>query len=182
MPSNTFSWLGDHAKYVKQYKNAGIPVFQPYLEENPKGIKLGGFSIKPFDLEHDVPCYGFYITHREIAGCMIYATDTSYIKYKFNNLAVALVEANYSKEILSDQAMNFEHVLKGHMELETTLNFISTNDNPLLKNVILCHLSNGNADQNLFTQRAKETIKYGANVQVAIPGLAVPLGQECPFI
>ncbi len=126
-----------------------------------------------------MPCHGFYIFHDEI-GKLIYASDTEYIKYRFKNLNHILVETNYSDDLIDNQANNREHVLRGHISLKTATEFISTNDNPTLLNVVLIHISQSNGDPVLFQQKIEETIKYGANVYVAEKGLEVDLNL-CPF-
>lgn len=142
-------------------------------------MKYGRFGIKAFRLIHDVPCYGFYIQHPEI-GRLVYASDTEYIKYRFKNLNHILVEANYSDDLIDKEAINREHVLRGHMSLQTALDFISTNDNPALRNVVLLHLSDKNSDSEKFLQQTKQTVKYGANCYIAEKGLEVDLNL-CPF-
>ena len=113
-------------------------------------------------------------------GSCIYASDTEYIKYRFKNLNHILVEANYSDDLIGNEAVNREHVLRGHMSLQTAMDFISTNDNPALRNVVLLHLSASNSDADLFLQKTKETIKYGADCYIAEKGLEVDLNL-CPF-
>lgn len=170
----------DHAKYVSEYKKAGIKVFQLFDTEDSNQLRtFGNFIIKAFPLVHDVPCHGFYIFHDEI-GKLIYASDTEYIKYRFKNLNHILVEANYSDDLIDNGANNREHVLRGHLSLKTATEFISTNDNPALLNVILIHLSQTNGNPIEFQQKIEETIKYGANVYVAEKGLEVDLNL-CPF-
>jgi phosphoribosyl 1,2-cyclic phosphodiesterase len=137
-------------------------------------LGMGDFRIKPFPLVHDVPCSGFHITHPDM-GTLIYATDTEYIKYRFKNLNHILVEANYGDELIEQNAVNREHVLRGHMSLQTALNFISTNDNPMLENIVLIHLSQTNGDPVEFLQKTKETIKYGAECYIAEPELEISL-------
>lgn len=66
------------------------------------------------------------------------------------------------------------------MSLKTATEFISTNDNPTLLNVVLIHLSQTNGNPIEFQQKIEETIKYGANVYVAEKGLEVDLNL-CPF-
>ena len=167
---------GDHSKFVSEYGKAGIPVFKPYNEEIacPLSVKYGRFGIKAFRLVHDVPCYGFYMQHPDI-GTLVYASDTEYIKYRFKNLNHILVEANYSDDLIEHEAVNREHVLRGHMSLQTALDFISTNDNPALRNVVLLHLSDNNANSAQFLQKTKETVKYGADCYIAEKGLEVNL-------
>lgn len=173
---------GDHAKYKQDFINAGIRVFTPYdFPENIAKIPetFGKFYIKSFPLEHDIPCCGFFIYHPDI-GSLIYASDTEYIKYRFKNLNHILVEANYSDDLIDNEAVNREHVLRGHMSLQTALDFISTNDNPALRNVVLLHLSDKNSDSEQFLHKTKETVKYGADCCIAEKGLEVDLNL-CPF-
>jgi hypothetical protein len=66
------------------------------------------------------------------------------------------------------------------MSLDTALKFISTNDNPALRNVVLIHLSDKSGNPALFKQMTEETVKYGANVYVACKGLEVDMNL-CPF-
>lgn len=176
---------GDHSRYATEYKKAGIPIFKPYECEtiNRVSAKLtetyGNFRITVFPLVHDVPCYGFYINHPEI-GNLVYASDTEYIKYRFKNLNHIFVEANYSDDLIDNEAVNREHILRGHMSLQTALDFISTNDNPALRNVILLHLSDKNSNSEQFLQKTKETVKYGTDCYIAEKGLEADLNL-CPF-
>ena len=119
-------------------------------------------------------CFGFHIIHFDI-GNLLYASDTEYIKYRFKNLNHILVEANYSDDLVERDAVNREHVLRGHLSLKTALDFISTNDNPALRNVVLLHLSASNSDADDFLQKTRETIKYGADCYIAEKGLEVDL-------
>ena len=160
----------DHSGYIDQYVGT-CPIYKPYEVLLPYD-RFGHFFIKPFELVHDVECYGFYIEHPDM-GNLIYASDTEYIKYRFRNINHMLVEANYSDDLIDHDAINREHILRGHLSLQTALTFISTNDNPALKNVVLIHLSASNSDSNIFLQKTKETIKYGADVFIADKGLSV---------
>lgn len=162
----------DHSGYVDQYRGI-CPIYKPYEVVTPNE-RMGSFFIKAFPLVHDVECYGFYIQHPDI-GTLIYASDTEYIKYRFKNLNHILVEANYSNDLVERDAVNREHILCGHMSLKTALDFISTNDNPALRNVVLLHLSDKNADSAEFLQKTRETTKYGSDCYIAEKGLVVEL-------
>lgn len=164
-----------------EYEKAGIPILKPYeMADCAKTFRYGNFTIKPFPLVHDVPCFGFFVHHQD-TGNIIYASDTEYIKYRFKNINHIIVEANYSDDLVEHEAVNREHILRGHMSLKTALDFISTNDNPNLLTVCLIHLSASNSDADYFLQKTKETIKYGADCYVARSGLEVDLSL-CPFI
>ena len=183
----------DHHFYWFQYVRAGIPVFEPFKLD---GVNLSfdnsQFKIQAFENRDnsgrwlhgnsdgsECPCYGFYITHPEM-GNLVYASDTEYIKYRFKGLNHILCEANYDMQFVDRDESNYEHRLRGHMSLDTALNFISTNDNPALRNVVLIHLSDKSGNPALFKQKTGETIKYGANVYVAEKGLEVDM-DLCPF-
>lgn len=162
---------GDHAGRVKEYEAAGVPVFKPYETDKLRQMQVfGNFTIKSFDLVHDVPCCGFLIVHPDM-GRFLYVSDTKYIKYRFDRLNHILVEANYSMGLIDPNAANRSHVLTGHMELQTTIRFLQVNRNPELRNVILCHLSGNNADPEQFRQEAGKSV--ACDVYVAEKGLEV---------
>lgn len=164
---------GDHHKYWHEYVVAGIPVFEPYKNEGYVfQISKDSFGIRAFELVHDVPCYGFYIEHPEI-GKMIYASDTEYIKYRFKNLNHILVECNYDKNFIQDDAVNRTHVLEGHMELQTTKEFLRVNNNPDLRNVVLLHLSANNSNPGEFKEEMEKIVD--CPVWIAEKGLEVDL-------
>lgn len=167
----------DHAGHTKEYEKTGFKVFKPYeCEESAEApIKIGNFTIKAFPLVHDVPCYGFWIHHPEI-GKMVYVTDTEYCLMRFKGLNHIICEENYDKSLLGAADENSEkraHVLTGHMELQTTLDFIQTNDNAGLRNIILCHLSGNNSDGELFLQKTREVTDK--EVYIARKGLEISL-------
>ena len=107
-------------------------------------------------------------------------TDTECVRWRFSKVNHILTEANYSDDLIDNEAVNREHVLRGHMSLQTALKFISTNDNPALRNVVLLHLSDKNSDSEQFLHKTKETVKYGTDCYIAGKGLEVDLNL-CPF-
>ena len=163
---------GDHAKYISEYEKAGIPVFKPYEKAEPMVFPNCQFFIQVFDLVHDVPCYGFFIKHPEM-GNLVYASDTEYIKWRFQNVNHILVEANYSNDYMGQIEPSYDHVLRGHMSIETVGDFLQVNNSPALKNVVLCHLSVRNADVGDFVRRVEEIVD--CSVYAAEKGLEVDL-------
>lgn len=74
------------------------------------------------------------------------------------------------------------HVLRGHMELETVKDFIKANKSNTLRTVILCHLSQESADQEECLAEVQKVAGEGVNVVVANKGLEVELKESrCPF-
>jgi phosphoribosyl 1,2-cyclic phosphodiesterase len=194
---------GDHFKYTEEYLKCGIPVYAPEEThnsisrkyENQIAVKcgywyqLGGFNITPFRCEHDVECFGYIIRHDEI-GTLLFATDTSFIKTNFKKLAVnhILIEANYSIDIVNQyyaegslERSRLDRVLKTHMEIGTTAEFIKANMTPNLDSVLLLHLSDGNSNERQFRQIIQKIVGFrDVSVRVADKGLTIPLN-ICPW-
>lgn len=164
---------GDHAKYAGEYEKAGIPVFRPYESDMERQVRTyGEFVIKSFSLVHDVPCCGFLIEHPE-TGKVLYASDTEYIKYRFRNLNHILMECNYSRDLIPEDAVNRSHVMTGHMELRTMLEFLRANNSPNLQNVVLLHMSAINSDPEEFVAEAGKVVQ--CPVWAAEKGLKIDL-------
>lgn len=145
--------------------------------------QIGSFTVTPFNVPHEaeIECYGYLIKHDEM-GQLLFLTDLEYCKYNFFGLKVEhiMCECNYSMEFVDRNEPNYEHRLRGHMSLDTALKFISTNDNPELRNVVLIHLSDKSGNPTLFKQKVVETLNYDTEVYVAEKGLEVDLNL-CPF-
>lgn len=182
---------GDHRKFWYEYVKAGIPVFEPYRNDGYTfEFENSQFTVQAFENRSkdgkwlhgnsdgtECPCFGYYIQHPDI-GSLVYATDTEYIRWRFNKVNHILVEANYSEDLIDSEAINRNHVLRGHMSLKTALDFISANDSPELQNVVLLHLSRENADGEIFRHQAERTMDK--KVYMAKKGLEVDLNL-CPF-
>lgn len=168
----------DHSKYVSDYHKVGIPVFKPYEIVAAPLNMFGNFSIRHFSVVHDVECYGFLIEHKEF-GKLLFATDTEYIKYRFKVLNHIMIEANYSKDLISEYHKSLgDRVKLSHMEIDTTCDFLRVNNNSNLYNVLLLHLSDKTSNEQLFIDKAKKVVN--CNVYVATKGLEIDLKTE-PF-
>jgi len=134
---------GDHAKYIDHFLDSGFNVYAPFkmrgkttgfyttkISEKKK-FKVGGFDVMPFDVEHDVKCYGYMIKHKDL-GQLIFITDTYFVKYNFPNTTHFLVEANYDLNISRENVKKgtlpefvYRRNLKSHFEIIILLNFYS---------------------------------------------------------
>lgn len=173
----------DHSLSVKDFKKMGIPVWQPYLSDRKiQHVGFGGFNIRSFDVPHDnESCVG-YLIECPNGEKLLYATDFEYIKYSFRKMQIqhALIECNYCKDLVEMYAENRSHVLRGHAEIQTTLSIVEDNKDSL-QNVILCHLSDKNADAERIVADVQKIVPV-ANVCVAERGLEVELkDNNCPF-
>lgn len=187
----------DHAKYVSDYMGYGIDVYGSnavakdieksfgqkikQMERRKKQV-VGGFTIIPFPVPHnDTECDGFLIIHDELDS-LLFITDAEYCKYDFSKVKVShiMVECNYSMDYVKHDYANIEHILKGHMELETCKRLVRANSSNNLRSVGLLHLSNGNANLMRFKGEVEEQVDCDVNVYIAERGFETDLILE-PF-
>ena len=165
----------DHSKAVFELVRRGAIAYMTVgtaraldLRHNVILMEHGGFShygeigIYAFNTQHDAaePC-GFLIDDGD--DCVLYATDTYYLRYTFRNLTKIMIEANYSKEILQENVkagivppVLMERLTISHFSIENVLKFLKANDLSSVKEIWLCHLSRDNSDPKLFQQMVEE--------------------------
>jgi len=188
----------DHCKGAKEVLAAGIDIY--CLPETAdafnikshrirtlqveKPFEVGGFKVIAFPLQHDVPCVGFLIEHKE-AGRFCFITDTYYCEYTFPGLHNVILEANYCKDILQERLdagdeplFLRDRILKSHMSLQTCKEFLKANDLSLVNNILLIHLSDRNSHAERFIGEVHSLT--GCNVNVATKGLEIEFNDK-PF-
>lgn len=171
----------------------GMSVFAPYRDDIGAKFK-GRWKIRAFDLTdlngkwmhtdaNGEPCaiYGFMIEHPKM-GRMLYITDCEFVKWRFKDVNHILLGVNYDPELLSGDDAKKNHVVRGHMSIDTACEFVKANVSDQLQNVIMCHLSKENADVGKFIEKMKKAVP-NVNVCVAEPGMELELRNpgECPF-
>lgn len=184
---------GDHAKYCKQFLNAGITIYSNKdvadfnegvsVLELGKALRIKGFTIQAFELEHDVECYGYLIKHKEL-GKLVFLTDTCSAKYKFKDVNHILVEANYSEDIMVDKFTKGDvsvaskmRLSESHLSLEDSIDFLTLNNSDNLKTIVLLHLSDSNSNESLFVDKVMKAIK-NPNIYVADKDMTVELNEN----
>jgi len=185
----------DHFKYANEYAKRGISIFcnenvfeaadlrwkyKFNIVEHNKTFTLGDFTIKPFNLIHDVPCFGFYIKHPE-TGNFIFATDTSQIPYRFGKLHNILIECNYEDNIIDTNETHYklrDRVVNSHLSLKQVTEFLKMQDLSELNNLVLLHLSESNS--NIQQYKREITKEIGHPVEIALPELQLTFNKE-PF-
>lgn len=187
----------DHAGYYMEYLGIGFPVLSPedvyrhkgYSVMPPfakivhpgHGYKVGNFKVIPFEVQHDVPAFGYQVDHPDM-GRLVFLTDTFYCEYTFDNVNHWLVEANYADDILDRNIAEGRtppsmrpRLLKSHMEIETTKGLLSANDLAETRNIVLIHLSDGNSDEQRFVD---EIVKLtGKPVTAANKGVVIDVSR-----
>jgi phosphoribosyl 1,2-cyclic phosphodiesterase len=124
--------------------------------EKFKSYKIGEFTVKVFDAEHDCEePVNFLIEHEEM-GKALFVTDSYKIKYKFDNIDHYIVEANFSSELVKlkreEGKRHFTdfRILESHMSIENLALYLSNRNLANTKNIILHHLSNSNSNIDMF--------------------------------
>lgn len=192
---------GDHAKYMEQYMSyfhvycsqgtASAPnmrygsLRRPVVLQPLKTVRIGGFSVRPIDVQHDAAePFGYIIKHDEI-GTLLFATDTYYVKYTIPGLTNIMIECNYSLPILKDNVRKGivpkvvkERTLSAHMSLEHCKDMLLANDLRAVSRIVLIHLSSNNANPEMF--RREVELASGKNTVVASKGLEVIMN-KVPF-
>lgn len=180
----------DHSKSIKELTENGIDVYSSLGTFEAVGIqnhrtrvikarnpiKIGNFTILPFEANHDAAePLGFLINHKAI-GNMLFLTDSYYCEYKFENLNHILVECNYKKSLLDENIENKiiplslrNRITKSHFELENVIEFLKANDLSKIKNIMILHISGQNGDGEIFKSEIEKNI--GFPVEIARKGM-----------
>ena len=172
----------DHSLSVSKLRKMGVPMLLPYrLEAKRIRTMIGNYIIESFPVPHNgVENRAFIIT---IDGVKIlYATDFEFIPYDLSNqgINIALVEMNYQTDRITDMDEHRRHVVFGHAEEKTTIEFLSTIKKNLRK-VILCHMSkSGSLDRRLAMNNLREVIPEYISINWATEGESYIIS-EVPF-
>ena len=177
----------DHSLALKDLQKMGVPIVAPYIEK-PKTDALKGFIVRYFGLTNangnfvhsnadgsECPIYGFYISSDVEPLRMIYITDAEFCKYRFSDVDNLLIGINYMDEkIIDEEEAKRKHILNGHMSLETGAEFVRITDRKhTLKNVIVCHMSETNSDEQIFYKALQNVTS--CNIHFAKKGLVMDL-------
>ena len=181
---------GDHAAFVKFYHKYKIPIYATGGTLKEVGLletlswngchkmmlhhayMVGKFKVMPFETEHDAaePC-GFLIDCPD-GNRVLFATDTFYLRYRFPNITIFMLECNYDKGLLLQNIKNgsvhpsvAERVRKSHMSINQCIDTLRANDLSKVKAIVLIHLSEQNGMDADFTSRVEKAT--GKMVHVA---------------
>jgi phosphoribosyl 1,2-cyclic phosphodiesterase len=167
----------DHCKAVKDLMKAGIDCYMSQGTAEALGVsghrvniikakqqfRLGTWTILPFETQHDVTePLGFLLANQD-GEKLLYATDTYFIRHRFQGLTHIMVECNYSLDILranveagSVPATLKNRLLKSHFSLENVKEFLKANDLSKVQEIWLLHLSDNNSDCERFKREVME--------------------------
>lgn len=187
---------GDHASSLIYVLNAGINVYASKETFEVRGLEkhhranqivagvnytIGNFKVRPFNVNHDVPCFGFLIWHYE-CGLTLFLTDTYYCDYVFPGLNNIVVEANHDMKIVdNNNTPQFlrDRIIQSHMNLDTCKELLLANDLSKVNNIVLIHLSDKNSDAIRFKDEI--AMITGKTVWIAEAGMTIDNFNENPF-
>lgn len=165
----------DHSLAEGNLRNMGIRILAPYHGDiMAKSARLGNFRVYSFEVPHNGTLnYGFLICHG--AWKMVYITDFEFCQHTFRkyHLNAILVECNHTQT--DSEAANYSHVVLGHASLYVTKEFVRVNATENLTNVILCHLSDTNADPQLIQEHIESVVPPMTKVDIAEKGMVIEL-------
>ena len=151
------------SKFAFEYGN-----FKHYAKQiniNQK-FNIGTFEVIAFQTQHDAnEPVGFLLKSNVLNEVLLFATDTYYIKNRFENVNYLMIECNYSKEILYENIHNksisfaqSKRLLRSHFELGNVKQFINSLDKSKLKEIYLLHLSSGNSNSKEFKKEIQSFV------------------------
>lgn len=148
-----------------------------------RSVRISEWIVTPFYLPHDnTPNFGFLIELPGDAGRLLYCTDFEYLPYTFKSLKINyfLLECNHQADLVDKSEAKWEHSLRGHSELETVKEIIRVNKTGDMRNVILCHLSDGWGNPETMQKEVQSVAGKWVSVAVAKAGMIVKLSKY-PF-
>ncbi|QFR24108.1 MBL fold metallo-hydrolase [Schleiferilactobacillus harbinensis] len=169
---------GDHAKYIKQYlQHTSAPVYMTLgtalalkmgsyrlvVIKARKSFHVGTWTVTPFETEHDAAEPVGFLLDAPAGDRVLYVTDTYFVRYRFSDVTMMMVEMNYSEqEVALNHADGLlpsaleKRIQRSHMAEATALEFIEANVSPKLQQVILIHTSQANSNPVDFVRKTEE--------------------------
>lgn len=174
----------DHSKCVKDLIIRGMPVYMSYgtaetlecteavnLVEHMEQFSIGSFDCVAFDVFHDAKePLGFLLKSRIDGDILAFATDTVNLRYKFPDLNLLAIEANFEPEILARSEKMPEKVRhrieNTHMSIDVLCDYLRTMDLSQCRELFLLHLSDSTSHEGRFVSKVKKVIPPHVKVSV----------------
>lgn len=179
----------DHIKGASGMIKRGIPCYMSEgtakggdltgykLVSAGKQISLDGFTVLPFEAQHDSQePLGYLIRSKATRETVLYATDTYYLRYTFPGVNYWIIECNYCDSLLAEaeNAALRKRLLHSHMSLNRLLDLFRANDLSHTRSIVLVHLSDERSNEAEMIERVKEVTGI-AEVVAADNGIDIQL-------
>ena len=169
----------DHCQAVEDIAKIGIPIYASSATQAEMSIgyyprlhtmidrqrfTIKTFEVVPLKMNHDVYCLGFLIRSTVTGEKLFFATDTYYIDYIIPSCDYIMIEANYDVDIMNRRIIAGAHdlvakerLVRSHMEIKSTLQWLQSNDLSKTRRIYLLHLSDGSSNAEEFKQKVMES-------------------------
>ena len=171
----------DHAKSAMELISRGMEVYMSQgtaealetdavkLVEHMQQFNVGSLDIVPFTTFHDAAePLGFLIKSRVDGDVLAFATDTVNLRYKFPDLNILAIEANYDKNILERCEKMPEKVryriTNSHMEIDTLCDYLRSLDLSRCREIHLLHLSDATSHEGHFINKVARAVPPGIEI------------------
>lgn len=127
-----------------------------------KMFNVGEWGIYPFETLHDAEePLGYRIKHCN--DCLLFATDSYYIKKYFPIVTQFLIECNYCEEILERNyeegvvdEKRYNRTFHSHFSLKNLKKYLSHYNFKNVKEIRLCHISEINSDVDKMVREIQQ--------------------------
>lgn len=171
----------DHSASVKDLIASGIPVYMSQgtaealeieevdLIEHGEQFAVKTIDIVPFDTFHDArEPLGFLFRSRVDGESLVFATDTVNQAYRFVDLTLMAIEANYDKYILGRceklPEKTRHRITCSHMEIDVLCDYLRTLDLSRCREIYLLHLSDATSHEGHFINKVTRAVPKGVQV------------------
>lgn len=168
---------GDHAKAVPKLLEAGVECYSSapqarnlhhviagqafYVPRMSDTKPEASWRIQSFAAVHDSAdvTLGFLVSEYK-GDLLLYLTDSAYCPYRFACLTHICVEANFSEELLKENAIAghvsvdvAKRTMQTHASIERVIDMLKANDLSKVEEIWLLHLSSDNSDAAAFQEQ-----------------------------
>jgi phosphoribosyl 1,2-cyclic phosphodiesterase len=145
----------DVIDYLKKTVGNGI---RTWLMKTTKPIDIGTFKIWAFNLDHDVPAYGYIIKDTTTSDKLLFINDTEFVRWNFKDTKFneVMIECNHNYELINNLEPYRKRSIKSHMELGATIKTLKNLNLSATNNIYLMHLSDGYSDQELMMNEVQK--------------------------
>ncbi|MCK4822307.1 hypothetical protein KA005_41475 [bacterium] len=118
-----------------------------------KQLKIGTWTVLPFEGIHDVPVLGFLIMNEQKER-LLFLIDTVYCRYRFKTISHIMIGINYCEDMLRKNIQKGiintalgRRIMQTHCGLKTAVDFLKINVCSATKEIHVLHCSESNLDK-----------------------------------
>lgn len=158
----------DHSKFFGSYTKMGVPLYTSKGTATALGISesrynrikqsdmitIGSVKIVPFNVVHNAhEPLGFLIYSNNVRT--LFATDCNKIPVNVRMVDNYIIEANHCTSLMEGSFVD-KQAYNNHMSIDSSIDFINEQREGDVKQVVLIHLSERNANSDYFKTKMEE--------------------------